>query len=127
MFFDPLFEAIKTATIAGKMQWKPTGEIAVDREKKERPGYTCNYKGFTLTLLVRGKPNREPGDVTFGFKIEKDAKAIMLTDSPRVIPGIWRECLFILARYIHEESTRRDLDSQLLSALTADFLGHNNK
>lgn len=114
---NSLFEAIKTATIAGILQWEPTGEVREAGGEYEVRGYTAQYKDLKLTTIV--KQNRGQG---YGLRIERGQESLTLTTNPKKLSGKKVDDVYIVAFFVDKESRKRDLDGELERQLMQAFL-----
>ena len=123
-----LFEAIKTATIAGQIEWKPTGEIVEKKTDREAEGQTCKFERFKLTTRVLEKYQKGFLSswlyIAYGLSIEENGKKLTLTSDPKILPGKKTDMieLFNLILVINRESKIRDLPGLLHREITRKFL-----
>lgn len=82
-----LFEAVKKATGARLLEWRPTGEEYEEHGRAYR-GYETQVDEFRIrTLIVQGKGGWFGYNLAFGLLIEANGSSITFTTDPKLIPG----------------------------------------
>lgn len=119
------FEFLKNASMAGLIQWKPTGEEFESELFGTQKGYETTFDGYHIKTVVLGRQSGfwGGGDCAHGIIIEKDGEVLTLTDDPKAIPGQKVEGLDIKNTFweIQMWAENRDMATSLTRSLARLF------